>query len=181
MDKDIYLGLNKAFEQNLEVALITVTSALGSTPRKPGSKMLVFADGATIGTIGGGCGEAEARREAFKVIVAHTPKIYYLNMTADLDQEDGMVCGGIMGLFIDYMGSKNPEKQKNLNKDYMTALRNYNDPILVTVIEAAEERLIGKKLFIENNGDISGDLGLEGLTRVALESAETGGKKSILC
>jgi len=177
MDKDIYLGLNKAFEQNLEVALITVTSALGSTPRKPGSKMLVFADGATIGTIGGGCGEAEARREAFKVIVAHTPKIYYLNMTADLDQEDGMVCGGIVGLFIDYMGSKNPEKQKNLNKDYMTALRNYNDPILVTVIEAAEERLIGKKLFIENNGDISGDLGLEGLTRVALESAETGGKK----
>jgi len=42
MDKEIYHGLKKVFDQNLEAALITVTSVLGSAPRKPGSKMLVF-------------------------------------------------------------------------------------------------------------------------------------------
>ncbi|TGE34429.1 XdhC/CoxI family protein [Desulfosporosinus sp. Sb-LF] len=177
MEKEIQLGLKKAFDQNLEAALITVTSVLGSTPRKPGAKMLVFADGTTVGTIGGGCGEAEARREAFNVIAAYTPKIHYLNMTADIAQEEGMVCGGIMGLFIEYLGSQSPVEQTNLNKDYLSSLENYKNPILITVIESVEEQLIGKKLFIKNNGDVVGDYSLEKLNRVALESAKTGGRR----
>ena len=177
MEKEVYLGLKKVNDQSLEAVLITVTTVLGSVPRKPGAKMLVFADGTTIGTIGGGCGEAEAKREALNVLSSHAPKIYYLNMTADVAQEEGMVCGGIMGLFIDYIGSHSPVEQTNLNKDYLAALERNNNPVLVTVIEAAEERLIGKKLFIKNNEDVVGDLGLEELNRVALESAETGGRR----
>ena len=176
MDKDVYLGLKKVLDQNLEAALITVTSVLGSTPRKPGAKMLVFADGMTVGTIGGGCGEAEGRREAFNVISAHTPKIHYLNMTADVAQEEGMVCGGIMGLFIDYLGSQSPVDQTSLTKDYLSALETTN-PVLVTVIEAAEERLVGKKLFFENNGHVVGNLGFNKLNQVALESSKSGGKR----
>jgi len=175
MEKEIYQGLKKVFDQNLEAALITVTDALGSTPRKPGAKMLVFADGAIVGTIGGGCGEEEASRAALKVIAVHTPKIYYLNMTSEVVREEGMVCGGIMGLFIDYLGSQNPIEQTNLNRDYLSALRSHHNPILVTVIEATEERLIGKKLFVTNYGDVLGDLGSEELNRVALENAEAGG------
>jgi xanthine dehydrogenase accessory factor len=162
MEKEVYLGLKKAFEQNLSAALITVTSVLGSTPRKPGAKMVVLADGTTAGTIGGGCGEAEARREAFNVLSSHSPKCHCLNMTADMAQEEGMVCGGIMELFIDY-----------LDKNDLSSFESYYDPILVTVIEADEERLLGKKLFIKNNGDVLGDLGLEELNRIALESAKT--------
>jgi len=174
MEKEVYLGLTKAFDQNRAAVLITVTSVLGSTPRKPGAKMLVFADGMTIGTIGGGCGEAEARREALNVLASHASKIHYLNMTADIAQEEGMVCGGIMGLFIDYLGSESPVGQSNLLKDYLSCLESYFNPILVTVIEATEERLIGKKLFLKNNGDVLGDLGLGELTKVALESAHSG-------
>lgn len=177
MDKDIYQGLEKVYEQNLAAALITVTSALGSTPRKPGAKMLVLADGTTVGSIGGGYGEAEARREAFKVIVAHAPKIHYLNMTADINQNEGVVCGGIMELFIDYLGSQSPVEQSNLSYDYLSALKDCHDPILVTVIEAAKEEWIGKKLFLKNNGDILGDLGSEDLNKVAIESAEINGGK----
>ncbi|HZK52881.1 MAG TPA: XdhC family protein [Desulfosporosinus sp.] len=162
MEKEVYLGLKKAFEQNLAVVLITVTSVLGSTPRKPGAKMIVFADGTTLGTIGGGCGEAEARREAFDVLASHISKTYCLNMTADIAQEDGMVCGGIMELFLDYMDTE----------DLARAESHFN-AILVTVIEAPEERLLGNKLFIENNGDVLGDLGIEELNRVILDSAKT--------
>lgn len=162
MEKEVVLGLKKAYEQNLAVALITVTSVLGSTPRKPGAKMVVLADGTTAGTIGGGCGEAEARREAFNVLSSHSPKCHCLNMTADMAQEEGMVCGGIMELFIDYIDAED-----------LSSFESYYDPILVTVIEANEERLLGKKLFIKNNGDVLGDLGLEELNRIALESAKT--------
>lgn len=177
MDKELYLGLEKVFHQKLEAALITVTSVLGSTPRKPGAKMLVFADGTTVGTIGGGCGEAEGRREAFNVLTTYTSKLYHLNMTADITQEEGMVCGGIMELFIDYLGSQSPVEQTNLYKDYLSELESHSNPILVTVIEANEEGLIGKKLIIKNNGDVLGDLCLEELNRVALENAETSRKR----
>lgn len=176
MDKDVFLGLVRVFDQSLEAALITVTSALGSTPCKPGAKMLVYIDGTTTGTLGGGCGEDEARQEAFKVIATHTSKIYYLNMIADDIQEEGMVCGGIMGLFIDYLGFQNPLKQINLNKHYLSALMSDN-PTLVTVIEALDERLIGKKLFTRSTGDAIGDLGSEKLNKAALEKAMAGGGK----
>lgn len=173
MEKEVNIGLKKALDQNLEIALVTITSVLGSTPRKPGAKMIVFADGTIIGTIGGGCGEAEARREALNVISARTSKIYYLNMTADIAQEEGMVCGGIMGLFIEYLGSQSLAEQINLYKNYLSALEEgCHNPILVTVIEATEERLIGKNLVIKETGDIIGDLGLDALNRIAIENAK---------
>ena len=42
MEKEVYLGLIKAFDLKQAVALITITGVRGSTPRKPGAKMLVF-------------------------------------------------------------------------------------------------------------------------------------------
>lgn len=177
MEKEVYQGLKKVFDESLEAALVTVTSVLGSTPRKPGAKMLVFADGTTVGTIGGGCGEAEARREALNVLASHSSKSYYLNMTADIAQEEGMVCGGIMALFMDYLGSDSLSEQTKLLKEYLSSVKNLSNPILVTVIEAPDERLIGKKLLIKNNDDVIGDLGLEELNRLALESSQTVGRR----
>jgi len=176
MDKQVYLGLKKVFEQDLEAVLITVTSVLGSTPRKPGAKMLVFVDGTTVGTIGGGCGEAEARREALNAFTAKDSKIYRLNMTADVVQEEGMVCGGIMELFIEYMGKHSPVEKADLNKDYLSALE-HNNPILVTVIQTTEKTWLGNKLVIKTSQEIMGDLGKKELNNVALEKGKIGGKK----
>ncbi|MDQ7096892.1 XdhC family protein [Desulfosporosinus sp. PR] len=178
MEKEVFLALKKAYEQNLEVVLVTITSVLGSTPRKPGAKMLVFSDGMIAGTIGGGCGEAEARQEALHVLQTCTSKIYYLNMTADIAQDEGMVCGGTMELFMDYLGFQGPVDQTGLYKDYLAALdEGCGNPILVTVIEAPEEGLIGNKLVFKDTGDVKGDLGLEDLKRVALEKAKISGNR----
>lgn len=173
MDKEVFLGLKKAINQELEAALITVISVLGSAPRDPGAKMLVFADGTTLGTIGGGCGEAEGRREALNVISAGISKVYYLNMTADIAEDEGMVCGGMMGLFIDYLGPRRPLEQIELYNDYLFNIENFSNPILATVVAATEEGLNGNKLFIKNNEQVLGNLGLEELNRVALERFES--------
>lgn len=176
MDKQVYVGLKKALELKLEAALITVTSVLGSTPRKPGAQMLVFADGSTFGTIGGGCGEAEGRREALNVITARIPKIYNLNMTADIAQEEGMVCGGIMELFIEYVDTQSSAEKKDFYKDYLTALESKKYPILVTVIQAQHNELLGNKLSIEDLNFL-GDLGRIELNKIALEKAKKGARK----
>ncbi len=57
MNKEIRQGIQKALVEKLEVALVTVIQTMGSTPRETGAKMLVFSDGTTLGTVGGGCGE----------------------------------------------------------------------------------------------------------------------------
>lgn len=176
MDKQVYLGLKKVFDQKLEAALVTVTSVLGSTPRKPGAKMLVFADGTTVGTIGGGCGEAEGRREALNVLTSHESKIYRLNMTADIAQEEGMVCGGIMELFIEYMGAYSSAEKLELNQNYLSALESPTNPVLVTILETPEKSRLGNKLIIKNE-EILGDLGDKKLNEAAFEKVKAGGRK----
>jgi len=82
--------------------LVTVVRSLGSSPRKEGAKMVVYPDGQTVGTIGGGCGEAEVRREALTLLDEGKPgKIYRLDLTDDAAAEAGMACGGKMDLLLE--------------------------------------------------------------------------------
>jgi xanthine dehydrogenase accessory factor len=81
--------------------LATITKAYGSTPRKAGTRMLIFADGQISGTVGGGCAEAEVRREALSLTGRAEPKTFILNLTADAAAEEGMACGGKMELFLE--------------------------------------------------------------------------------
>jgi len=173
MDKELKKGLGYALEEKLEGALVTVTKVLGSAPRKPGAQMLVLADGSTVGTIGGGCGEAEARQVALQVIATGKSKKHYLNMTADVAEEDGMVCGGIMELFIDYLGSQHNSDQLEVWERYMLSLSQGESPILVTLIEEQGENL-GRKLIVLKDGSTFGDLGSASLNSLACEEALAG-------
>src|SRR5687768_9133983 len=101
MNQEVFKALADALEQGEEVALVTIVGSTGSTPQRVGAKMLVYADGRTVGTIGGGCYENEAfwkAREAIKTRKPHTVK-YELN--DDFAQETGLVCGGQMEVFIE--------------------------------------------------------------------------------
>lgn len=62
--------------------------------------MLIGADGRIAGTIGGGCAEAEVKMKALQVIDRKVPVHYKVVMLADAAEEEGMVCGGTMDVFI---------------------------------------------------------------------------------
>lgn len=82
-------------------ALVTVVGTEGSTPQKAGARMLVYADGRIVGTIGGGCVEAEMIRLARGAISGRRPQLAAYELTADQAGEDGLVCGGRMQVFIE--------------------------------------------------------------------------------
>jgi xanthine dehydrogenase accessory factor len=82
------------------VALCTVVSTRGSTPQAKSAKMLVVADGKTIGTLGGGCVEAEVRKQALALLSADESKLLEFNLNSDYGWDDGLICGGIMDVFI---------------------------------------------------------------------------------
>lgn len=82
-------------------ALVTVVATKGSVPRREGAKMLVWPDGRTLGSIGGGCSEGEATQVAHDVIREGGYRYLDIDMTGQVAEDEGMVCGGIMKVLIE--------------------------------------------------------------------------------
>jgi xanthine dehydrogenase accessory factor len=80
---------------------VTVVRAQGSTPQRAGAKMLVWADGRTVGTIGGGCYENDAFWKAREAIGSGKASLLHYELNDDFAQENGLICGGRMDVHID--------------------------------------------------------------------------------
>ena len=101
MNKDVFTAVAEALERGEPAALVTIVSTTGSTPQRVGAKMLVFADGRTVGTIGGGCYENDAFGKARQAIEARTPQLVHYELSDDFAQETGLICGGQMDVYIE--------------------------------------------------------------------------------
>jgi len=91
----------RCIETDIPAALVTVVGSQGSTPQRPGARMLVFADGTVDGTIGGGCVEAEMTRRARLAIENGRPALTSYDLTPEQAGDEGLVCGGRMEVFIE--------------------------------------------------------------------------------
>jgi xanthine dehydrogenase accessory factor len=101
MSPDILQALQEAFARGESVALATIVSARGSTPQRVGARMPVYSDGRTIGTIGGGCYESEALGRAREILRTRASALVRYDLTDDVAEETGLICGGQMDVFIE--------------------------------------------------------------------------------
>lgn len=101
MNDEVLPAAAAALERGEPAALVTIVRSSGSTPQRTGAKMLVFADGRTIGTIGGGCYENDALGKAREAIASGTPSLVKYDLNDDFVQESGLICGGQMEVYID--------------------------------------------------------------------------------
>jgi xanthine dehydrogenase accessory factor len=101
VDHDVFGALARALERGEDVALVTIVSANGSTPQRVGAKMLVYADGRVVGTIGGGCYENDALWKAREALRTRKPVLARYELADDLAAETGLICGGQMEVFIE--------------------------------------------------------------------------------
>jgi xanthine dehydrogenase accessory factor len=99
--RDVFEAALRAEVLGEPAALVTVVATEGSTPQKAGAKMVVYADGRIVGTIGGGCLEAEMTTRARQCIGTRRVQMASYDLTADQAGEDGLVCGGRMQVFIE--------------------------------------------------------------------------------
>lgn len=83
------------------MCLVTVIETRGSTPRGRGAKMAVLSTGAVVGSIGGGCAEAEIIHEAVALIGTGRYRLREIDMTGEVAESEGMVCGGIMRVLME--------------------------------------------------------------------------------
>jgi xanthine dehydrogenase accessory factor len=75
-------------------ALAVITGAKGSSPQKIGAKAAFFADGRILGTLGGGCLEAEIQDRARRALRSGLPETFELILDHDFGWDDGLICGG---------------------------------------------------------------------------------------
>jgi xanthine dehydrogenase accessory factor len=100
MDRALLNSICNTIDRGEKAALVTIVETRGSTPRKAGSCMLILPDGKSCGTIGGGCGEAEVRRQALTALDENRARLYTVTMLNEVAADEGMVCGGVMDVFI---------------------------------------------------------------------------------
>jgi xanthine dehydrogenase accessory factor len=125
LDK-IWLEAERTLKQGKPFALATAINVRGSTPREVGQ----------IGTIGGGCGEAEVYRKAQLLLEESAPsRLAEVDLTGDFEQQEIGTCGGIMDVFIDLWS---PVPDLPLAREMAEAVRGSQPLALVTRIEPGE-------------------------------------------
>jgi xanthine dehydrogenase accessory factor len=101
MNREVFTAVAEALERGEPAALVTIVATTGSTPQRVGAKMLVFGDGRTVGTIGGGCYENDAFWKAREAITSRRPQLVKYELSDDFAQESGLICGGQMEVYIE--------------------------------------------------------------------------------
>jgi xanthine dehydrogenase accessory factor len=98
---EIYAEMRRRLDLGATAAMATVVKTRGSTPQQIGAKMVIFDDGSYVGTVGGGCVEADIWAQARVVLRSGKADIYHFNLSDDYAEAEGMVCGGQMDVLIE--------------------------------------------------------------------------------
>jgi xanthine dehydrogenase accessory factor len=98
---DIYLEIARLRKEGRKAALATIIQVQGSIPSYESSKILIRDDGSILGTVGGGCVEAEVWSVAQEVMRDQKPRRLHFNLNANPEYDNGLICGGSLDIFVE--------------------------------------------------------------------------------
>src|SRR5216684_6309728 len=98
---DLYEEIVRLRKDGRRSAVATIVNVRGSIPSFKTAKMLVRDDGSIVGTIGGGCVEAEVWQAAREVMESEKPRTLTFNLNQDPKYDTGLVCGGTLEVFVE--------------------------------------------------------------------------------
>ena len=169
--KQIFGECKRLLLQKEPFILATVVRTRGSTPQKPGAKLLVRLDGSTTGTLGGGCVEADVWAKA-RILLEEKgpPQVCRFVLNEDLAANDGLVCGGTMDILIDPIVE--PSKFLPVVDEILEAIEGRGDRALATFVkpEGSEDERCAR-MFLRADGSVVGSLGEQALDAMAIDSA----------
>ena len=136
-----------------DVALATIVAVRGSTYRREGARLVVFADGRTVGNISGGCLEGDVADTAREVMASGQPRVRKFDLTADDEAVWGwgLGCNGAIDVLVEPAANARP-----FVAAMRTATREHRAVALVTVVEGPA---IGARLIVHPKGKTEGELG----------------------
>ena len=170
--QDVFHEAVNLLQNEQQLVMATVIRTKGSTPQKPGAKLLVRSDGSGIGTLGGGCVEGDIWYAASQLMRRGGDAQYReYELNEDLAAQDGLVCGGTMFFLIDPV--YRPDQYLDYAKEIDAAYEGGPSVALASLIKSAPGKSlpVGAKLFIREDGSTEGSLGDSGLDRDAVKRA----------
>ncbi len=169
--KELQQILNKidSLSDGEDAVLATVVDVKGSSYRLPGAKMLILADGEAVGTVSGGCLEADVMRRAENVLQSTDPEIFTYDTTVNDDSVFGfnMGCRGVIRILLEPV----------INNPHIAFLRRCfreERGVSATLIKPSNGGKIAGRLFVDKNGASRNGLADKSVERQARDVMGTG-------
>jgi xanthine dehydrogenase accessory factor len=159
------------------VAVASVVRHRGSTPRKAGAKMLVDPAGPRLGTVGGGCGEAEVASRAQRVLATGDAQRIEVSLLEEDGWESPSVCGGVLDVFLERAGDSYggiPCASFFATLDAARVARRGVAIVSVTEAPRPERACVGRKTLVDERGVQHFPLGEDALDAAAIDAALAG-------
>jgi xanthine dehydrogenase accessory factor len=99
--RDLFEEIVRLRREGIPAALATIVGTRGSTPGRTSMRLLVLADGTFLGTVGGGCLEAEVYDTALAVLADEQPRSLTFRLTEEDSPDSGLMCGGEVTIFVE--------------------------------------------------------------------------------
>lgn len=129
--QSLLLELDTALRSGRPVCYTALVETRGSTPQKAGAAMLVFPDGSQVGTLGGGCVEAEVKRRALQVMADGSTELLTFQLDSDYGWDDGLICGGRMKMLIDPVRPGHDASYYEVMLDTISAGRGATEAVVI--------------------------------------------------
>src|ERR1700723_3969736 len=98
---DVFEEIVRIRKIGQRAALATIVHTNGSIPSYEASRMLIRDDGSILGTVGGGCVEADVWAAAKEVIQSEQPRKMTFNLNHEAGYDSGLICGGTLEIFVE--------------------------------------------------------------------------------
>jgi xanthine dehydrogenase accessory factor len=154
--QDVYAEIVKTLEHKEKLALATLITRSGSAPRGVGAKYLVKEDGTSVGSIGGGCVEADVWQHAQDVIRDGKGGVLHFRLTAEQLAQGGLICGGNIDIFVEPLG----EESLRIYQEVVKIKRKGGRAVLATLIsvDGQHPKGVGAKVLMRTSGEKVGHL-----------------------
>lgn len=153
--KAVFHEIVQVLSSGETAALSTIVSSKGSLPMSKKAKMLVRQDGTFVGTVGGGCLEADVWAEARQVMETGIPTLQRFILTEKHAGDEGLNCGGSVEIFTEPIqpGALHPVFEE------INRLHETRGAALLATLVTGDARSVGHKLLIAADGHTVGTLG----------------------
>jgi xanthine dehydrogenase accessory factor len=156
MADNVFEAAIDILERGEQAALSTIISSKGSLPMSEKSKMLVTPEGKIIGTVGGGCLEADVWTEAREVMEAGKSRIQKFVLTEKYAGESGLNCGGVVEILTEPL----PERGQDVFRRILELKESGRRGTLATILTDHPDYPEGRrKLLLTDDGAMVGSLG----------------------
>ena len=158
--REILTALIRALDHNQPSVFCSVVETRGSTPQKAGAAMLVFPDGNQTGTLGGGCVEAEVKRQALRALADSargSAQVFSFCLDDNYGWDDGLICGGRMTILADPLSD--PAQSGGYFRQYRQIFEHGLGGTEAVVIEQSASGLpLGSRFLFDRTGQLMSSL-----------------------